>query len=67
MAKKRRGGRPSGAGREYTRIEIQARPDWVARVDAAAEALTISRSAYIRIACDEKIQRDAGQAPARQS
>jgi hypothetical protein len=41
------------------RIELQAPPDWVKRLDRAAAALGMSRSAYIRMACNRQMSADA--------
>lgn len=40
------------------RVEFQAPTDWVTRLDAAASALGMSRSAYIRMACNRQMQSD---------
>ena len=34
------------------RIELQAPQAWIDKLDAAAEALGLSRGAYIRLACN---------------
>lgn len=41
------------------RIELQALLSWIARLDAAADAIGVSRSAYIRMACNERMKADA--------
>jgi hypothetical protein len=41
------------------RIELQAPHDWVERLDRAAAALGMSRSAYIRMACTRQMNLDA--------
>jgi len=38
---------------ENMRIEIQASPSWLATVDKYAAAMDLSRSAFIRLACNE--------------
>ena len=40
------------------RIEFQAPEEWIARLDAAAAALGMSRSAYIRMACNRQMNAD---------
>lgn len=40
------------------RIELQAPPEWIARLDAAAAKLGMSRSAYIRMACNRQMNLD---------
>lgn len=42
----------------FDRVEFQASPDWVRELDAAAESLGVSRSAYIRMACNRQMQAD---------
>lgn len=41
------------------RVNILAEKSWHKRVEKAAVAMGLSLSAYIRIACNEKIRRDA--------
>lgn len=41
------------------RVNFLAEESWVKRVEKAARAMGVSLSAYIRIACNEKIKRDA--------
>ncbi len=41
------------------RIELQADPKWIAKLDKAAAALGLSRSAYIRLACNRLMASDA--------
>lgn len=50
----------SGAQEPLTgdRIEFQAPAEWVARLDAAAAAAGMSRSAYIRMSVNKQMQRD---------
>ena len=40
------------------RIELQAPPEWIAKLDAAAARLGMSRSAYIRMACNRQMAAD---------
>lgn len=40
------------------RIELQAPPSWVEELDRIAEAVGLSRSAYIRQACNIKMAED---------
>lgn len=42
----------------FDRVEFQAPPDWVQQLDAAAEALGMGRSAYIRMACNRQMDAD---------
>ena len=37
----------------FDRIELQAPPEWVGRLDATAARLGLSRSAFIRLACNK--------------
>jgi len=46
-------------------IQIRAEPEWIDRVNAAAEALGLSISAYIRLAVNERLQRTAAEQPPR--
>jgi hypothetical protein len=49
---------------DYDRIELQAETDWVKKLDAAAKAMGLSRSAYIRLACNKLMaadRRDRGE------
>ena len=59
VAKKQQGGdrRPEQAP-AFDRVEFQAPPNWVLLVDAAAEALGVSRSAYIRMAVNRQMDAD---------
>ena len=41
------------------RVNFLAEKSWVRRIDRAAKAMGVSLSAYIRIACNEKLKRDA--------
>jgi len=43
---------------ETGRVEFQAPPKWIKQLDAAAESLGVSRSAYIRMACNRQMQAD---------
>ena len=59
VAKRKTHGRPSQQPAEpYGRIELQASPEWIEQLDAAADAVGLSRSAYIRQACIERMARD---------
>jgi hypothetical protein len=40
------------------RIELQAPVKWIARLDAAAKAKMLSRSAFIRLACDAMMREE---------
>ena len=42
----------------FERVEFQAPPGWTTEVDAAAGALGMSRSAYIRMAVARQMERD---------
>jgi hypothetical protein len=42
-----------------SRIELQAAPEWIAKLDKAAAAMGLSRSAYIRMACNRQMTADA--------
>lgn len=42
----------------FDRIELQAPHEWVARLDEACRKQGLSRSAYIRLAVNERIYRD---------
>lgn len=42
-------------------ITIRARRDWIARLDAAANALEESRMAYIRRAVEERMTREQSE------
>lgn len=42
----------------FERVELQAPPGWTEQVDAAAKALGMSRSAYIRMAVAKQMRRD---------
>jgi len=47
------------AEEEVDRVEFQAPVSWVAKLDeAAAAALGLSRSTYIRMACNRQMKRD---------
>jgi hypothetical protein len=46
------------------RIELRAPAEWIARVAAVAETLGLSLSAYIRLAVNERVQRDQAAAAA---
>lgn len=60
VAKSRRGElapKPS-ADLAFFRIELQAEPAWVEELNQAAKALGMSRSAYIRMACNRQMAAD---------
>jgi hypothetical protein len=40
-------------------IQLRADPEWIDKVDAEAERLGLSLSAYIRLAVNERMQRTA--------
>lgn len=40
------------------RVEFQAPPEWVSKLDAAAARLGMGRSAYIRMACNRQMTAD---------
>lgn len=42
----------------FDRIELQAPFDWVAELDRVAKMMGLSRSAYIRQACNLKMAQD---------
>lgn len=42
----------------FERVEFQAPPNWLPLLDAAAAALGLSRSAYIRMACNRQMEAD---------
>lgn len=42
----------------FDRVEFQAPPSWVTKVDRAAAALGMSRSAYIRMAVNRQMAAD---------
>ncbi|NMP23735.1 hypothetical protein [Sulfobacillus harzensis] len=42
------------------RVSVRARRDWIARLDAAAQAAGESRMAYIRRAVEERMAREEG-------
>lgn len=58
MAKKKPGGETPEGEQAFDRVEFQAPPSWVKKLDAAAAALGVSRSAYIRMACNKQMQAD---------
>lgn len=58
VAKKKNPAQPPPTEPPFGRIELQAPPDWIAQLDAAAAALGMSRSAYIRMACNRQMARD---------
>jgi hypothetical protein len=42
----------------FARVELQVDPAWLAELDACADALGLSRSAYIRMACNRQMTAD---------
>ncbi len=58
VAKRRHEPRPPALQPAYDRVEFQAPLDWVRELDEAAEALGLSRSAYIRMACNRQMDAD---------
>ena len=42
----------------FGRIELQAPADWIEELDRAAAAVGLSRSAYIRLACNRLMAED---------
>ncbi len=42
----------------FDRVEFQAPPEWVEQLDAAAGAVGLSRSGYVRLACNKLMQAD---------
>jgi hypothetical protein len=50
---------PEEAG--FGRIELQAPPEWIAELDAVAKSMGLSRSAYIRQACNRQMAADRRQ------
>jgi hypothetical protein len=47
-------------------IQLRADPAWIDRVNAEAERLGLSLSAYIRLAVNERMQRTASEPPPAQ-
>lgn len=45
---------------KQARVNFVAEESWVKRVERTAKDLGLSLSAYIRLACNEKIRRDKG-------
>lgn len=59
MAKRRHSGEPPPPPHPaFGRIELQAPPEWIEELDRVAAAMGISRSAYIRQACNLKMAQD---------
>jgi len=48
---------------ERGRLELIAEAPWIARLSAQAERLGLSLSAYVRLACTERVERDEATAP----
>jgi hypothetical protein len=44
-------------------IQLRAEPEWIDRVNAEAERLGLSLSAYIRLAVNERMERTAPEPP----
>jgi hypothetical protein len=44
------------------RIDLRADPKWIARVDEQSTRLGISRTAYIKMAVSERLERDESRA-----
>ncbi|HKB41927.1 MAG TPA: hypothetical protein VKD72_36205 [Gemmataceae bacterium] len=44
-------------------IQLRAEPEWIDRVNAEAERLGLSLSAYIRLAVNERMERTAPEGP----
>lgn len=61
VAKKRSDKGPPADEPSFGRIELQAPPDWIEQLDAVAAAVGLSRSAYIRMACNMKMAADRRQ------
>lgn len=45
------------------RIELLAESAWIEQLDAAAKAMGVSRSAYIRMACNRQMSSDRREGP----
>lgn len=56
--KDRPAAQPADTGPASGRIELLADPEWIAELDRAAEELGLSRSAYIRMACNRQMAAD---------
>ena len=50
-------GRPP-SDQVLNRVEILAPPEWIDRLDDIARRMGLSRAAYIRLACNAKMQAD---------
>jgi hypothetical protein len=46
-------------------IQLRAEPAWIDRVNAEAERLGLSISAYVRLAVTERLERDEASHPRR--
>ncbi len=57
MAKRKKPDQPISQP-AFERVEFQAPPDWLPQLDAAAQQLGLSRSAYIRMACNRQMEAD---------
>jgi hypothetical protein len=56
--KKGKPARPQPEEPAFGRIELQAAPEWIAELDAVAKMVGLSRSAYIRHACNRQMAAD---------
>lgn len=45
------------------RLELVADAEWISRLDIQAKRLGMSLSAYVRMACTERVERDEASAP----
>jgi hypothetical protein len=50
--------RKSGPAEPIGRVEFQADPAWIRKVEAAAHAIGLSKSAYIRLAVNRQMAAD---------
>ena len=57
--------KPKGEPRD--RIDLRAEPEFVARMQAQADRLGLSLSAYIRLSVTERLERDEATSPRRRS
>jgi predicted DNA-binding protein len=48
--------------RKAVTYQMRTTSEWLERIDLASESLGISRAAYIRMAVNERLQRDGVQA-----
>lgn len=47
--------KPESERPAFVRVELQATPEWADELDAAAQKLGLTRSAFIRMACNLQI------------